>query len=95
MADRGGRSNDRNGALVSSLTRFRAQGGIIYVGVDILKPFFFNGRDVYTVTLVNFHLRANLCKESQQINLSKIIKKFFFFFFFRFPATSRRKEVLK
>jgi hypothetical protein len=50
----------------------------------VCKNFFFNDRDIYTVTCVNFHLRANLCKKSQQINLSKIINIFLFFYFFSF-----------
>ena len=40
-------------------SRFRAQGCIIYVVVDILKPFFFNDRDVYTV-LGKFSLARKL-----------------------------------
>jgi hypothetical protein len=72
------------GALVSSLitTCSCARRSISEACVDILKPFFFNNTDIfffntdiYTVTLVNFHLRAKLCKKSQSKNLSKKIRK--------------------
>jgi hypothetical protein len=78
------------GALVSSLiiTCSCARRSISEACVDILKPFFFNDTDLYTVTLVNFHLRAKLCKKSQSKNLSKKIRKVDFLIFFRFPASS-------
>ena len=52
-----------------SLVYVCAQGDQSEACVDILKPFFFNDTDIYTVTLVNFHLRAKLCKKSQSKNL--------------------------